>query len=335
MTLRRNQWRRTLAVFSVSVLALSLGACDMVSQDPKASTTATASATGPITVVASVNQWGSLAEQIGGSDVKVTSILGSTAVDAHNFEPKTADIASVQQANIVVFNGVGYDAWATKNLVKNTISVSASDAVGAVEGDNPHLWFSKDARNAVASELAEAFTKARPAKKKAFAKRLKTWKRTEQKLESTMKEFKQNHSDASYAASEAVAYYLMSDMGLEDKTPQGYAQSAASEGEPAPADLKAFQELLEKSDVDILVNNTQEPSDTANLLIAAAKDGDVPVFDITEQMPKNYTNLTDWIASLVDTLSKDLPASQDTPTGDDDDAATSTPNGTSTGTDER
>ena len=41
--------------------------------------------TGPITVVASINQWGSLAEQIGGTDVNVTSILSSTNVDAHDF----------------------------------------------------------------------------------------------------------------------------------------------------------------------------------------------------------------------------------------------------------
>ena len=42
--------------------------------------------TGQINVVASLNQWGSLAAELGGDDVEVTSIVNSTNVDAHDFE---------------------------------------------------------------------------------------------------------------------------------------------------------------------------------------------------------------------------------------------------------
>ena len=83
----------------------------------------------PIEVVASVNQWGSLAEQIGGVHVKVTSVLSSTDVNAHDFEPKTDDIDKLQQAQVVVSNGAGYDTWATKNLSKTMVSVSAAQMV--------------------------------------------------------------------------------------------------------------------------------------------------------------------------------------------------------------
>ena len=72
--------------------------------------------TTPINVVASVNQWGALAEQIGGVHVKVTSILSSTTEDAHTFEPKTTAVDTLQKAQVVVSNGAGYDSWATKNL---------------------------------------------------------------------------------------------------------------------------------------------------------------------------------------------------------------------------
>lgn len=109
--------------------------------------------TTPINVVASVNQWGALAEQIGGVHVKVTSILSSTTEDAHTFEPKTTAVDTLQKAQVVVSNGAGYDSWATKNLERDTVSVSAAQMVGAVEGDNPHLWFSSDARNAMAKSL--------------------------------------------------------------------------------------------------------------------------------------------------------------------------------------
>ena len=42
-----------------------------------------------------------------------------------------------------------------------------------------------------------------------------------------MKAFSDAHKDASYAATEPVAYYLLSDMGFTDNTPEGYLQSQA------------------------------------------------------------------------------------------------------------
>ena len=260
--------------------------------------------TGPITVVASINQWGSLAEQIGGTDVNVTSILSSTNVDAHDFEPKTSDVAKLQKAQIIVSNGAGYDSWATKSVGRNSTIVSAAETVGAMEGDNPHLWFSKDARNGMATELTEAFSKALPAKKKAFQSRLKAWQKEEKAIEKSMGDFAANHNNATYGATEAVAYYLMSDMGFQDDTPKGFAQSVASGGEPAPADLQKFQSLIESQGISVLVNNTQESSDATNMLTGTAGRAGVPVFDVSEQMPQAYTTLTDWIADLVARLDK-------------------------------
>ena len=229
--------------------------------------------TGPITVVASINQWGSLAEQIGGTDVNVTSILSSTNVDAHDFEPKTSDVAKLQKAQIIVSNGAGYDSWATKSVGRNSTIVSAAETVGAMEGDNPHLWFSKDARNGMATDLTEAFSKALPAKKKAFQSRLKAWQKEEKAIEKSMGEFAANHKNATYGATEAVAYYLMSDM-------------------------------IESQGISVLVNNTQESSDATNMLTGTAGRAGVPVFDVSEQMPQAYTTLTDWIADLVARLDK-------------------------------
>ncbi len=162
----------------------------------------------------------------------------------------------------------------------------------------------KDARNGMATELTEAFSKALPAKKKAFQSRLKAWQKEEKAIEKSMGEFAANHKNATYGATEAVAYYLMSDMGFQDDTPKGFARSAASGGEPAPADLQEFQSLIESQGISVLVNNTQESSDATNMLTGTAGRAGVPVFDVSEQMPQAYTTLTDWIADLVARLDK-------------------------------
>lgn len=294
-------------------LVIPLSACGFPHRTPtpSASASAAAPAKGPINVVASVNQWGVLAEQIGGTDVNVTTILSSTAVDAHDFEPKTSDIAAIQKAQVVVTNGAGYDTWATKSLAKGTINVSAAATVGAINGDNPHLWFSKDARNAMATELADVFSKALPAKKKSFDKHLKAWRQREDALEDDMAAFAKRHKNTPYAATEAVAYYLMSDMQFKDVTPDGYAQAVASGGEAAPADLQAFQQLLDSGNVPLLVNNPQEHSDSAAALTKMAAKNKIAVINITEQMPSDQRSLTGWISSLVSDIAEAVDTDAD------------------------
>lgn len=302
---RTRATRGALAALIASALLFAAGACgtsNTTQVEQPDSQTKTQEKTGAITVVASINQWGSLAEEIGGDDVKVTSVLSSTGVDAHDFEPKTSDLATLSKAEIVVANGAGYDTWATKSRASDSTLVSAAQIVGAMDGDNPHLWFSKDARSGMAKELADAFSKARPKKKAEFAKRLKAWQAEEDDLDAAMTKFAKAHPNASYAATEAVVYYLMSDMSFEDVTPRGYEQAVANGGEIAPADLQTFQKLVEDKKLDVLINNTQEATDATNMLTGAAGRADVPVVDVSEQMPDKYDTLDDWIEDLTERI---------------------------------
>ena len=272
--------RKGAAILLASAVLLASAACGFgnrrTTTDPQPKVV---EKTGVITVVSSINQWGSLAAQIGGDDVRVTSVLASTGVDAHDFEPKTSDLRALGKAEIVVANGADYDSWATKSLSRNVTVVSAGQTVGATKGDDPHLWFSKDARSSMAQELTAAFSKARPAKKAAFKKRLKQWQQQEKALDETMRKFAEGHGKAAYAAT---------------------LQAVMNGGEVAPGDLQEFQELLEGKKASMLVNNPQEASDATNMLTGTARKAEVPVVDVSEQMPKEYESLTDWISALVD-----------------------------------
>lgn len=323
MRTRFARLTRFAAASISAMMLLATAACgsQTSSEQPSTNTDSTAKQqTDPITVVSSLNQWGSLAAELGGDDVKVTSIVNSTNVDAHDFEPKTSDVAKLAKAQIVVANGAGYDSWATKSLGKTSNLVSAASVVGAMEGDNPHLWFSKDARSGMAEAITEAYIKALPSKKKDFQERLKTWQQGEKSLEKWTGDFTKNHSKLTYAATEPVAYYLMADLGFDDSTPKGYSQSVASGGEVAPADLQSFQELIEDRDVNVLVNNTQEASDATNMITGTAGRSDVPVVDVSEQMPSDATSLNSWINQLVNTIIDAVDPTYGCDTSADDDA---------------
>lgn len=64
-----------------------------------------------VTVVASTNVYGQIAEAIGGDHVEVTSIVTSGAQDPHSFEASARDQLAVSEAELIIENGGGYDSF--------------------------------------------------------------------------------------------------------------------------------------------------------------------------------------------------------------------------------
>ena len=111
------------ALASVGMLA-SVAACG--------SGQSTSEKNGTIEVAASVNQWGTVAKALGGDNVNVTSIINSTNVDAHDYEPTTSDIAKLQKAQVIIVNGAGYDAWAVKAAQTANATIVNAAEIGGV-----------------------------------------------------------------------------------------------------------------------------------------------------------------------------------------------------------
>lgn len=284
------------ALASVGMLA-SVAACG--------SGQSTSEKNGTIEVAASVNQWGTVAKALGGDNVNVTSIINSTNVDAHDYEPTTSDIAKLQKAQVIIVNGAGYDAWAVKAAqTANAIIVNAAEIGGVNDGENPHVWFSADVRKAVAQAITEAYEQADAAKKNDFDKMNDRWTAEENNVESKIAEVKQKTDGLAYAATESVASYLAEDMGLADATPSGYARAIANESEPTPTDIKQFTDALKAGEIKLLVVNTQEESELTGKITDAAKSVEVPMVELTEQMPEQYDSLTAWMEGLVDAFSQ-------------------------------
>ena len=284
------------ALASVGMLA-SVAACG--------SGQSTSEKNGTIEVAASVNQWGTVAKALGGDNVNVTSIINSTNVDAHDYEPTTSDIAKLQKAQVIIVNGAGYDAWAVKaTQTANATIVNAAEVGGVNDGENPHVWFSADVRKAVAQAITEAYEQADAAKKNDFDKMNDRWTAEENNVESKIAEVKQKTDGLAYAATESVASYLAEDMGLADATPSGYARATTNESEPTPTDIKQFTDALKAGEIKLLVVNTQEESELTGKITDAAKSVEVPMVELTEQMPEQYDSLTAWMEGLVDAFSQ-------------------------------
>jgi zinc/manganese transport system substrate-binding protein/manganese/iron transport system substrate-binding protein len=86
--------------------ALVLAACGSDSTGSAAGS----GAAGTLTVVATTTQAGDFARAIGGDRAKVTQILAPN-VDPHDYELSPADVEAFTDADVIVANGVGLEAW--------------------------------------------------------------------------------------------------------------------------------------------------------------------------------------------------------------------------------
>jgi zinc/manganese transport system substrate-binding protein len=123
-----------------------------------------------------------IAETVGGSDVAVTGLL-PPGVDPHTFEPTPAEMRSLADADLVLASGLGLENYLDK-LAVNSGTHAPIDAVGdrlpvqpvtiEVRGHrepDPHWWNSIAATRQVTLEVAEEFSRLRPAEAGDFSRR--------------------------------------------------------------------------------------------------------------------------------------------------------------------
>jgi zinc/manganese transport system substrate-binding protein len=65
---------------------------------------------GTLRVVASFSILADMVRSVGGAQVQVLSLVGPET-DAHSFEPRPNDIKTLAQAQVLVINGLGFEAW--------------------------------------------------------------------------------------------------------------------------------------------------------------------------------------------------------------------------------
>ncbi|CUJ87748.1 Saliva-binding protein [Achromobacter sp. 2789STDY5608615] len=95
-----------------------------------------AQAAEPLPVVASFSILGDIVQEVGGADVKVSTLVGPDG-DAHEYEPTPADAKKLAAAKVLFVNGLDFEAWLPR-LVK--ASGFAGPTVVASKGVTPRKF---------------------------------------------------------------------------------------------------------------------------------------------------------------------------------------------------
>jgi zinc/manganese transport system substrate-binding protein len=263
---------------------------------------------GPVQIVAAENVYGGVASQIGGPYVQVTSILNNPQQDPHFFTSSPAIGKSVTHADIIIYNGLGYDPWIEKMIAatesKNKHILVAGNLAGKKLGDNPHIWYDPKTMLIVAEQLTALFQQIDPVHQAFYQQQFSAFKTNYQQLLEKIQQLRQQYQGENVIATEPVFNEMAQALGLNMQG-EGFQLSIMNGAEPSVSDVKNFESQLQTRQVKILFYNKQVTSPITERMKNIAKTAGIPILGVTETEPSGQNYFT-WMSGQLDDLNKAL-----------------------------
>ena len=247
------------------------------------------------TIVAAENYYGDVAREIAGDSATIINILTNPNQDPHEFTADAHTAKAVSDANIVIYNGLGYDEWMAKLVAAQSkpgrIVIRVSDLTGTEPGDNPHICYDPRTIPALASKLSELLKK--PNNLAQFQKEMDS-------VNAKIAEIKSKYAGTNITATEPVFNDMASALGF--RMQNAIFQLAVMNGtEPSAQATAAFEQSLRSHTVKLLVYNSQVTNPASDRMRSIAKESGIPVVGITETEPPDQ-NYSDWMLSELNTI---------------------------------
>lgn len=134
---------------------------------------------GPINVVATFSIVGDFAQQVGGGNIALRTLVGAEG-DAHTYEPTPADSVALAEATLILENGLGFEPWldrlylSSRSRATRVITTEGIDplhlesdeehAMGEhEEATDPHVWHDVTRTMTMVLTIRDALVEADPA----------------------------------------------------------------------------------------------------------------------------------------------------------------------------
>ncbi|WP_329456641.1 metal ABC transporter solute-binding protein, Zn/Mn family [Streptomyces sp. NBC_01497] len=252
-----------------------------------------------IQVVAAENFWGSIASQLGGGHVKVTSIINNPSADPHDYEPTAADARTVAGARFTIVNGIGYDSWAGKLLAANPgqdrTDLEVGKLVGIPANGNPHRWYSPDNVHQVIEQITADYKKLDPADSADFDTLKTTFENTTlAPYSQEIAAIKAKYAGTPVGASESIFALLAQGLGLNLLTPASFLDAISEGTDPTAKDKSTIDRQIADKKIKVYVYNSQNATPDVQAQVKAAKARGIPVATVTETLTPAGASFQQW-----------------------------------------
>ena len=318
--------RTALAASAAVGLTMGLAACsdDSATADGNGGD---AGSGDTVKIVTSTKVWADVAQAVIGDaeGVEVEPIIASNDTDPHSYQPTAADMALVEQADVLLAGGGHYDAW----LTEAASSDSAAIILTAIDGDgfdgHGHVEEGHEEEGHAEEDheghdhSAEATDEEGHAEEGHEGHDHSTevnehiWYDTDavKSVASTLASEINAHWDigasdedvvkrldeiderkaklpkSTTAQTHPLADDILAGTKIVDDTPEGYRRATLSESEPSAADVAAMLETIESGNLDFLIDAPQTRDQVSERLVKAAQAKGLRIVNVYESPGAN------------------------------------------------
>lgn len=263
-----------------------------------------------INVVSAENVYGDVANQLGMPYVHVTSIMNNPSQDPHLFHTSPKVAQCIEQADIVIENGLGYDVWMQKLYVssnKKAILINVGElfqqTAKVIPVVNPHIWYDPKTIPVFAQIFSEQLILLDPTHQVVYQKNLDNLLKSAEEYDLKLRDDRKKLIEAGnikVTATEPILGYLIESLGLTMLN-QAFQQDEMNEADLTPKEIMRFEKSLNDKRVKCLIYNNQVTNSTTERLKALALENHIPVLGVSEMMPEGM-HYYEWMNQTLDKL---------------------------------
>ena len=169
MGFRTRRAARIAATALVALLTLGATGCAQGPRDAWTDDAWTGDPDAPV-VLTTFTVLADIARNVGGEHLQVRSIT-KVGAEIHGYEPTPLDIAKASEADLILDNGLGLEAWFSRFVNETDVPhVVVSDGIDPIDiaGDayagkpNPHAWMSPQNARVYVANMVTAFSELDP-----------------------------------------------------------------------------------------------------------------------------------------------------------------------------
>lgn len=280
-----------------------------------------------VKIVTSTKVWADVAQAVVGDaeGVEVEPIIASNDTDPHSYQPTAADMALVEQADVLLAGGGHYDAWLTEAASSDSAAIilTAIDGDGfdghghGEEGHTEEGHEGHDHSAEATGEEAHAEEghgeEGHEGHDHSTEVNEHIWYNTDavKSVASTLASEINAHWDigasdedvvkrldeiderkaklpkSTTAQTHPLADDILAGTKIVDDTPEGYRRATLSESEPSAADVAAMLETIESGNLDFLIDAPQTRDQVSERLVKAAQAKGLRIVNVYESPGAN------------------------------------------------
>ena len=232
---------------------------------------------GSLEIVTSFTILENLVSELGGSRVSVTNLVPRNS-DAHIYSPKPSDSIAISNADLVIFNGLGFEGWIfrlIKDSGKENNYLIASDGINLLNQSNeidPHAWQSFKNIRIYIDNISGELINLMPEHEKYFVLRRDDYLKKLSELEINLNDQLSHitiHKRIVITSHDAFGY-LGREFNIQFLAPLGLSLDAEASAEDV-ADI--INQIKEKKATALFLENINNPK----LLKAISLESGVPI----------------------------------------------------------